>query len=182
MRAKTLILWPVFLSLLIIGCDIAVEEHSRAWEPTQEEFIQTVAGNSYSTSWTDGCPGHPPGFRFSWRGHQEITDQERGVNPLLLPPRDCPTLWPSTEMSSVRAFSSEPNPPLCLANPWWKFPLLRGEGEVLLVPIGDGHYRLENLRFGMGNDGNPTLLEANFVEDGQSESGASNMHSVLFVN
>ncbi len=183
MRARMLIQWPLFLSLLITGCEIEnAEEHSRTWEPSQAEFVQAVAGNSYSTSWTTDAQGTRQVSVSIGETPQQITDQQRGVNPFTFATEGLPYSLIIDGDTISEGLLLGTQTALMFDESIVEVPLMRNEGEVLLIPIEDDNYHLDNLRFGMGNDGGPTLLQANFLEGAPDESGVRNVHTLSFVD
>ncbi len=181
MKMKALLPWLALPCLLLSGCEV-VEEQSRAWEPGHEEFVQAVAGNSYSASWETDAEGTRQISISIEQTARELTPEERDNNPFAFAREGLPYRL------EIDGNVVEEGLVLLDINSVFRFGesvvevSLARNGEAALIAVEGEDYHLDNLRFGMGNQGQPTLLEANFQEGSPGQSGFLSMHSVNFVN
>ncbi len=191
MKVKSLI-ESVFLlpSLFLFGCDMTVvEDVPREWTPQLEEFVEAVGGMAYATPWetdTEGTRQVTLAIESERLVLNENNDSFSSATeglPYMLK-IDGELVDDGLIMLEVRETS--------------RFGELvagvRLTDQIRHVPIMiDGEeYHINGFQFGLGNDGNPTLLEVTLEEStpgestpGEStpgESGWSSLKSINFVD
>ena len=180
MKVKSLLESVFFLPcLLFFGCEFNVEpEHSREWTPQLEEFVQAISGKTYSTSWETDTEGtrqvtlEIESERLALNNEDPFSSATEGL-PYMLK-IDGEMVDDGLIMLEVREA--------------YRFGesvvVARFTDQVRHAPVfvdGIGHH-LDSFRFGLGNDGQPTLLEVVLQEGEPGASGRVYVRLIEFVN